>query len=658
MSNIITSFSQISTITDATVFPVVENGLSRRATGQDLKNYIGSLPGASGAGTAGATGATGPAGVDGATGAAGATGLPGATGAAGTSVSIQGSTSTNTELPYPYLGNSGDGYITQDSGHLWVYGSGTWTDVGQIVGPVGATGAAGATGASFNEPATTSVLGGVIVGHNLAVTVAGTLSAITSIIGDVAPSNPVAGDQWWDSELGRSFTYFNGLWVETSPNVGAIGATGPAGAIGATGATPNFSAVAEHILPSDNLTYDLGSTSSQWRSLYVGTSTIYLGGTALSITGGELRVNGNPIQVSSTDTGDVTFSTNVIEGTGYELGLSPGTQFTTGTYTASPGPELGPQYFRVRGGDNYEHLHFDTSNNSLFDLYVGDDSKYFKLSKDGPAVIGTNALTWTFDNDGRLTFPDGTTSTGATIFANSTTYKIQTISFEGSPSNVVSTYEFGVGRITIPGNGFIYNEGQQGYWALDGANGRLQFPNLARIGYGLDEVLPTEDDLRIFASNTGSVYVSTNGTDWKFGTDGRTTFPVAAIPLHSYGAVGDKAGMVAFDSGYIYYCSADFGGFVSVAMTVQASQTDHVWVDAADWTQSANMATDFAAQPTGWTYNGVALTDIQSASDFGPGYKLYRSGNWSGVFNGQDYTLVPGPGADIWKRVAWSVGTW
>jgi hypothetical protein len=40
MSNIITSFSQISTITDATVFPVVENGLSRRATGQEVQAVL------------------------------------------------------------------------------------------------------------------------------------------------------------------------------------------------------------------------------------------------------------------------------------------------------------------------------------------------------------------------------------------------------------------------------------------------------------------------------------------------------------------------------------------------------------------------------------------------------------------------------------------
>jgi hypothetical protein len=31
-----------------------------------------------------------------------------------------------------------------------------------------------------------------------------------------------------------------------------------------------------------------------------------------------------------------------------------------------------------------------------------------------------------------------------------------------------------------------------------------------------------------------------------------------ATPTHSYGVAGDKAGMVAFDADYIYYCTANY----------------------------------------------------------------------------------------------------
>jgi len=124
----------------------------------------------------------------------------------------------------------------------------------------------------------------------------------------------------------------------------------------------------------------------------------------------------------SGDTGDVTFSNNVVEGYngGEGLGLSPGPTFTDGSVSAEEGPDLGPQYFKVTGGDTWEHLHFKTTDSEKFDLYIGDDNKYFKLSKDGPAVIGTEASTepydrhsWTFGTDGSLTFPDGSVQTSA-----------------------------------------------------------------------------------------------------------------------------------------------------------------------------------------------------------------------------------------------------
>lgn len=96
----------------------------------------------------GATGATGPMGMLGATGAIGATGPAGPQGADGTSVKIVGSVPTSGDLPDPYTGDLGDGYLTDDNGHLWVYNGAGWTDVGEVRGPTGATGPDGATGAT------------------------------------------------------------------------------------------------------------------------------------------------------------------------------------------------------------------------------------------------------------------------------------------------------------------------------------------------------------------------------------------------------------------------------------------------------------------------------------------------------------------------------
>ncbi len=67
-------------------------------------------------------------------------------------------------------------------------------------------------------------------------------------------------------------------------NVLPSGPQGPVGATGPQGPQITLNAIAGHMLPSATLTYDLGSTSSQWRSLYVGTTTIYIGDYALGVS--------------------------------------------------------------------------------------------------------------------------------------------------------------------------------------------------------------------------------------------------------------------------------------------------------------------------------------------------------------------------------------
>ncbi len=72
-----------------------------------------------------------------------------------------------------------------------------------------------------------------------------------------------------------------------------------------------------------------------------------------------------------------------------------------------------------------------------------------------------------------------------------------------------------------------------------------------------------------------SLYVSTIGVapnTWGFSIDGRTTFPNGTVPAHSYGAAGDKEGMVVFTDPYIYYCKQDY-----------VNNSTDIWVRVA-WT--------------------------------------------------------------------------
>lgn len=110
-------------------------------------------PGATGAtGPAGPTGPTGPQGIQGPTGPQGATGADGPQGSdgpqgpPGVAVTIVGSVPDSGSLPP--TGNPGDGWIAQDTGHLWVWDEDTqtWIDVGLIQGPPGEQGEQGAQG--------------------------------------------------------------------------------------------------------------------------------------------------------------------------------------------------------------------------------------------------------------------------------------------------------------------------------------------------------------------------------------------------------------------------------------------------------------------------------------------------------------------------------
>ena len=54
-----------------------------------------------------------------------------------------------------------------------------------------------------------------------------------------------------------------------------------------------------NVIPGANVTYNLGSPTQQWKSLYVSSNTIYFGGTALSVAGNTLSLGGAPIATYS-----------------------------------------------------------------------------------------------------------------------------------------------------------------------------------------------------------------------------------------------------------------------------------------------------------------------------------------------------------------------
>ena len=162
------------------------------------------------------------------------------------------------------------------------------------------------------------------------------------------------------------------------------------------------------LVPSADLTYDLGSTSSQWRSLYVGTSTIYLGGTALSVAGGNITINGNPIQA-----GAQTGSTSTLVNGTYTVSLS-----SIGALTLPGGAGL--RSVGVTGASGRQSLASTRTDGSLFLTANSSTSGSVLLMGQQNYIIsgsdisnGATYKQWAFGQDGSLTFPDSTVQSSA-----------------------------------------------------------------------------------------------------------------------------------------------------------------------------------------------------------------------------------------------------
>ena len=204
-------------------------------------------------------------------------------------------------------------------------------------------------------------------------------------ISDAAPSNPVQGDMWYESDSGRTYTYYDNVWIElgntsavysfiadddtdtliqveesadedvirfdvggvekavldsSGLNItgdievsGGLSITGDIEVSGSyvglssdsvrdadndtkvevevtadsdairftTASTPRFEVTsAGHIVPSEDVTYDLGSSSYRFRDLYLSGNTIDLGGATISYDGTNLHMGAIKMDPSGT----------------------------------------------------------------------------------------------------------------------------------------------------------------------------------------------------------------------------------------------------------------------------------------------------------------------------------------------------------------------
>ena len=141
-----------------------------------------------------------------------------------------------------------------------------------------------------------------------------------------------------------------------------------------TATTIEATQVIGHWIPQQDLTYDLGSTSSQWRSLYVGTSTIYLGGIPITVNtvSNTLVVGVNPGEEPTTATSMATESF-VIEYVSQHGGGGSGVTGLTGDDSFTPTQEGHVKYELDINNDIQLTICFEGTGTFGPAIVLGDD---------------------------------------------------------------------------------------------------------------------------------------------------------------------------------------------------------------------------------------------------------------------------------------------
>ena len=187
------------------------------------------------------------------------------------------------------------------------------------------------------------------------------------------------------------------------------------------------------IIPDTNVAYDLGSPTAKFRSLYLSTSTIYIGTSTITISdSGQMLVNGNNA-VSKLeyfggegngprDAGYIAWNTST-----FTFNL-PGKELLTAIYDLKPGNKIraantfgfdreftivGNARQYTRGFSNeYLMAAIDVAETTSTNVYAF--SLYLPV-KDKSATLANGTWTLTLSALGGITFPNGSTQTGASI---------------------------------------------------------------------------------------------------------------------------------------------------------------------------------------------------------------------------------------------------
>ena len=279
-------------------------------------------------------------------------------------------------------------------------------------------------------------------------------------VSNIAPVSPTAGDVWIAANTGVQYVYFesggNSQWAEMEADT----------SISIINSNLNLTAVSSDIIPTANITYDIGTTSNRFRDLYLANSTIYLGSAEISSAGANLVLPSNVSigNANITSSGGVLAfpAGTTIGGSSPEMPKISNVQITSNSYTVldDTAIDVNGGYFIVNGsgfvsgatviveGTTASSVNFVSS--TLLRCQIGSKnaSSYnvYVVNPDGGTAIKPAGLTFS-------SFPAW--STGSTL-ANANTNTA--FSYTLVASNATS-YALAAGN-SVPNGSALYSNGQ------------------------------------------------------------------------------------------------------------------------------------------------------------------------------------------------------
>jgi len=239
-----------------------------------------------------------------------------------------------------------------------------------------------------NVTTTANVSANYFLGNGSQLT--GIQAGATTTFSSTAPVSPAQGDIWIDADTAVQYIYFNdgtsNQWAEMEAQTSI-----------ASGA--DLSSVAQDIIPSADVTYDLGSSSYRWRDLYLSGNTINLGGAtiktdaasgAIALIPEPTEANPNPSGMVVSPSGGIT----VVATTGGEVSGN-----AIANAAASPTAAPVPIDITTTPPTNGQALIWDSANEEFVPGNVGGGgtpggaNTQIQFNNDG-AFGGTANLTW------------------------------------------------------------------------------------------------------------------------------------------------------------------------------------------------------------------------------------------------------------------------